>query len=148
MRVLTPILVALTASVLLVANVALGQQKVQEQLDKVSFPTSCNRKVQPEFDRAVAMLHSFWFQQGEKAFREILERDPSCAIANWGIAMNALGNPFAWPPSAKGLADGLVAIERAATPSAQTPRERDYIAALDIMYRDNDKVDHRTRAEA
>jgi hypothetical protein len=57
----------------------------QEKLGNVSFPTSCDRKVQTQFDRAVAMLHSFWFQQGEKAFREVLERDPSCAIANWGL---------------------------------------------------------------
>ena len=44
----------------------------QEKLGNVSFPTSCDRKVQAQFDRAVAMLHSFWFQQGEKAFREVL----------------------------------------------------------------------------
>ena len=54
----------------------------QEKLGNVSFPTSCDRKLQAQFDRAVAMLHSFWFQQGEKAFREVLEHDPSCAIAN------------------------------------------------------------------
>jgi len=65
MRVLTPILVALTVSVLLLGNVARAQPQPSEQLGKVSFPTSCDRKLQPQFDRAVAMLHSFWFQQGE-----------------------------------------------------------------------------------
>ena len=84
-----------TVILLLVSNISSAQQKPQEQLGKVSFPTSCDRKVQPQFDRAVAMLHSFWFQQGEKTFREILERDPSCAIANWGIAAILIGNTFA-----------------------------------------------------
>ena len=69
-----------------------AQEKPPEKLGKVSFPTSCDRKVQAQFDRAVAMLHSFWFQQGEQAFREILQRDPSCAIANWGIAAILIGH--------------------------------------------------------
>jgi len=67
----------------------------QEKLGKVTFSTSCNPKVQARFNRAVAMLHSFWFQQGEKAFREVLERDPQCAIATWGIAAILIGNTFA-----------------------------------------------------
>ena len=58
----------------------------QEKLGNVTFPTSCDPKVQTRFNRAVAMLHSFWFQQGETAFREVLESDPKCAIAAWGIA--------------------------------------------------------------
>src|ERR1700757_5301161 len=76
------------------AAVVSAQEKAPEKLGKVSFPTSCDQKVQAQFDRAVAMLHSFWFQQGEKAFREVLERDPSCAIANWGIAAILIGNTF------------------------------------------------------
>ena len=87
--------VTATISLLFLSNLSLAQQKPHEQLGTVSFPTSCDRKVQPQFDRAVAMLHSFWFQQGEKAFREILESDPSCAIANWGIAAILIGNTFA-----------------------------------------------------
>ena len=55
-------------------------------LGKVSFPTSCDPKVQPAFERAVAMLHSFWYSAGEKAFRDVLKDDPQCAIATWGIA--------------------------------------------------------------
>lgn len=57
----------------------------QEKLGNVTFPASCDPKVQTRFNRAVAMLHSFWFKQGEKAFRVVLERDPQCAIATWGI---------------------------------------------------------------
>ena len=54
-------------------------------LGKVSFPTSCDPKVQPAFDRAVAMLHSFWYSAAEKAFRDVLKDDSQCAIATWGI---------------------------------------------------------------
>jgi hypothetical protein len=118
------------------------------QVGTARFPTSCAPAVQADFDRAVAMLHSFWFQASTDAFAGVLQADPSCAIAYWGIAMNALGNPFAWPPSPKALADGQAAIERGAAASPKTQRERDFIAALETFFRDHDKVDHRTRALA
>ncbi len=53
-------------------------------LGKVFFPASCNRKVQAQFERAVAMLHSFWYSAGETAFRDVLKDDPQCAIARGG----------------------------------------------------------------
>ena len=64
-------------------------------LGKVSFPNSCDSKVQPRFERAVAMLHSFWYSAGEQAFREVLKDDPGCAIATWGIASILMSNPLA-----------------------------------------------------
>jgi tetratricopeptide (TPR) repeat protein len=123
-----------TASLLLLTNFAQAQQKQPEQLGKVSFPTSCDRKVQPQFDRAVAMLHSFWFQQGEKAFREILESDPSCAIANWGIAAILIGNTFAGNASAQDAQKAREAIQRARLTGAKTERERYYIEAIAEYY--------------
>src|SRR5437762_14318356 len=69
--------------------------KPPEQLGRVSFANSCAPAAQATFERAVALLHSFWWQEGEKAFREVLERDPHCAIATWGIATILIGNPFA-----------------------------------------------------
>jgi hypothetical protein len=102
----------------------------QEKLGKVSFPTSCDRKVQAQFDRAVAMLHSFWFQQGEQAFREVLERDPSCAIANWGIAAILIGNTFGGNATAQDAQKAKEAIQRARLTGAKTERERFYIEAI------------------
>src|SRR5437870_8469261 len=64
-------------------------------LGKVSFQTSCDPKVQPAFERAVAMLHSFWFSAGEQAFRDVLKADPQCAIATWGIASILMNNALA-----------------------------------------------------
>ena len=108
--------------------------QAQEKLGNVSFPTSCDRKVQAQFDRAVAMLHSFWFQQGEKAFREVLEHDPSCAIANWGIAAILVGNTFGVGPTPEEAQKAKEAIQRGRLIGAKTERERFYIEAIAEYY--------------
>src|SRR5215510_3631567 len=135
---LTKMKVALGFVILLfLSNFALGQQKPLEKLElgKVSFSTSCDRKVQPQFDRAVAMLHSFWFQQGEKAFRDILESDPSCAIANWGIAAILIGNTFGGnDATAQAAQKAKEAIQRGRLTGAKTERERFYIEAIAEYY--------------
>ncbi|HEY7317917.1 MAG TPA: hypothetical protein VIE89_10110, partial [Candidatus Binatia bacterium] len=120
----------LATLVLFSAAVVLAQEKPSEKLGKVSFPISCDRKVQAQFDRAVAMLHSFWFQQGEKAFREVLERDPSCAIANWGIAAILIGNTFAGGATPQDAQKAKEAIQRGHLIGAKTERERFYIEAI------------------
>ena len=81
-------------------------------LGKVSFPTSCDPKVQPAFERAVAMLHSFWYSAGEQAFRDVLKDDPQCAIATWGIASILMSNPLAGQgASPKGAEQAQAAID-------------------------------------
>jgi hypothetical protein len=60
----------------------------------VSFSTSCSSDVQADFARGVAMLHSFWYSAAEEAFRDVLARDGSCAIADWGIAAILMNNPL------------------------------------------------------
>ena len=104
---------------------------------KVSFPTSCDPKVQPELERAVAMLHSFWFVAGEKAFRDVLAQDPGCAIADWGIAAILMNNPLAGQgASAKGAEQAQAAIAEGRRIGAKTQRERDYIEAVAAYYDD------------
>jgi tetratricopeptide (TPR) repeat protein len=102
----------------------------QEKLGNVTFPTSCDAKVQARFNRAVAMLHSFWFQQGETAFREVLKSDPKCAIANWGIAAILIGNTFAGNATAQDAQKAKEAIQQARLTGAKTERERFYIEAI------------------
>ena len=104
------------------------------------FPTSCSPAVQPQFERAIALLHSFWFSEGLKAFGEIAQADPGCAMAHWGTAMLTWGNPFTWPPAPAALAGGLAAVEKAKAAQAKTQRERDYIGAVEAFYKDWDKV--------
>src|SRR5215472_9537073 len=87
-------------AVVLTANASAQQATQQEQkLGKVSFPTSCDAKVQAEFDRSVAMLHSYWFIIARRSFEGILQQDPTCAMAYWGVAMDYLGNTLATTPT-------------------------------------------------
>jgi tetratricopeptide (TPR) repeat protein len=118
-----------------------------EKLGQVNFPVSCSAAAQKQFNRALALLHSFQYQEAEKAFSEISATDPNCAMSYWGVAMSNY-HPLWVPPSQKELNNGSAAIERAKSLSARTQRERDYIAALETFYKDADKLDHRTRARA
>jgi hypothetical protein len=125
-----------------------AQGKTAERLGTVRFVTSCAPAGQPQFDRAVALLHSFHLDAAVGAFTEVATADPACGMAHWGVAMAWLGNPLAAPPSARGLKEGWAAVEKAKAAGAKTPRELEYIAAIETLYKDADKVDHRTRALA
>jgi tetratricopeptide (TPR) repeat protein len=106
-------------------------------LGKVAFPISCDPKVQASFERAVAMLHSFWYSAGEQAFREVLKADPQCAIATWGIASILMSNPLAGQgASPKGAEAAQAAIDEGRRIGAKTERERDYIEAVAAYYKD------------
>ena len=122
-------------------------------LGKVSFPASCDAKVQPAFERAVAMLHSFWYSAGEKAFRDVLKDDPQCAIATWGIASILMSNPLAGQgASPKGAEQAQLAIDEGRRIGAKTERERDYIEAVAAYYKDfatrSEKERQASRAKA
>jgi tetratricopeptide (TPR) repeat protein len=119
-----------------------------EKFGTVNFSTSCGAEAQPPFKVGVALLHSFAFDMAIKWFTEAAQIDPGCAMGHWGVAMAWLGNPLAGPPSPRGLKEGWAAVERAKASGAKTQRERDYIAAVETLYKDADKIDHRTRALA
>ncbi len=107
------------------------------QLGKVNFANSCDAKVQGELQRAVAMLHSFWFDAGDKAFRHVLEDDPACGVATFGIAALLMNNPLAGlGASPKAAESALAAIEQGRKIGAKTERERDYIEAVATYYAD------------
>jgi Tfp pilus assembly protein PilF len=82
-----------------------------DKLGKVSFPTSCDAKVQAQFERGVAMLHSYWFTEARKVFDGVLQQDPSCAMAYWGLAVNYLGNSLAAAPSPKDVTAATEALD-------------------------------------
>jgi hypothetical protein len=106
-------------------------------LGKVSFPTSCNANVQAQFERSVAMLHSFWYSAGDRAFKDVLKDDPSCAIAYWGIAAIQMSNPLAGQgASPKGAEVAQAAIDDARRIGLKTDRERDYVDAVAAYYQD------------
>jgi tetratricopeptide (TPR) repeat protein len=113
----------------------------------VRFKTSCSPDAQKQFERALAMLHSFFFPETIKVFSSIPEIDPSCAIAYWGIAISQRPNPLVGPFDAATLKRGLDAIEKGEAIGAKTARERDWLAAIKEYYKDYDKVDQDTRTK-
>ena len=116
---------------------AIAEAQSKDQLGKVAFENSCNPAVQESFQRAVAMLHSFRYVETEKAFREVLARDPSCAIATWGIAAILMSNPLAGVgPSPQWAERAKAAIDEGRKIGARTQRERDYIDAVAEYYDD------------
>ena len=133
-------------------SVAWAQESHRHQRDdvkeigQVNFPISCNQ-AQKQFNRAVAWLHSFEYEEAEKGFAEITVTDPRCAMAYWGIAMSNY-HPLWALPNAVELRKGIAAMEKAKSIGAPTERERDYIQAIDVFYKDSDKLDHRTRVLA
>jgi tetratricopeptide (TPR) repeat protein len=136
-------------ALLFVITLTLPAHAQQEKLGRVSFPTSCDPKVQAQFERGVAMLHSFWFGAGENTFRDVLVQDPSCAIANWGIAAILMANPLGGQgASPKGAEAAQAAIEQGRRVSPKTQRERDYIEAVAAYYQDFSTRSERSRQES
>src|SRR5208282_121678 len=117
------------------------------KLGKVSFPVSCEPSVQPQFSSAVAMLHSFWYEKASGTFGAVAQKDPTCGMAYWGIAMTYYHQVWQAPGPAD-LEAGIAAVEKAKLAGAKTQRERDYIAAIETFYKDADQLDYRTRALA
>lgn len=121
--------IAFLVSLLSLAVQAQGSDASQAgRTSLVEFTTSCDTAVASEINRAVELLHSFEYPESGKAFRSILESDPECAIARWGVAMN-LWHPLWDSPNGAALEEGagiLASINR----SAVTDREADYIDAL------------------
>jgi tetratricopeptide (TPR) repeat protein len=126
----------------------IAEGKPPEQLGHVSFANSCGPAVQPSFERAVALLHSFWFRESEKAFRDVLDRDPSCAIATWGIATVLIGNTFATGPTPAQAQQAREAIERGRAIGARSERERLFIDAVAAYYEHYPERPHRARMQS
>ena len=120
-----------------------------EKLGTVAFATSCSATAQPQFDRAVALLHSFEFQRAIEGFEATLTADPSCAMAAWGIALSRWSNPFVAgirPPGQ--LQQGRQAVERARTIGTKTDRERAYLDAVSRLYADFETTGQAARLRA
>ncbi len=119
-----------------------------DKLGKVTFPTSCDPRVQAQFERGVAMLHSYWFPEARKAFNAVIQQNPNCAMAYWGLAVNYLGNTLSAPPPLKDITAAWEALEKARAIGAKTQRELDWIEAISAYYRDHDKVPLNARLAA
>jgi hypothetical protein len=115
-------------------------------LGAVDLPTSCNATAQELVSRGAALLHSFGYEEARLAFNEAAKADPACVMAYWGVARTWY-HPIWAPPSPDELKAGMTALDRALALPAKTGRERDYVNALAVFYKDWQTVDHATRAK-
>jgi len=129
------------------AGADVGEKSPAAKSSEVDFPISCGAPAQKKFNEAVWILHSFWYDEAVKAFTAVTAIEPECAMGYWGIAMSHW-YPLWYPPNPAALKAGSEAVEKAMAAKQKTDREGDYIAAIAAFYRDNDKIDHRTRAVA
>jgi tetratricopeptide (TPR) repeat protein len=116
----------------------------KEKLGTVSFPISCSPQEQKLVERGIALLHSFWFTESQKQFEEAVQKEPACAMAYWAEAIG-LYRPLVYRPTDSDMKQGWALLQKAQAMHAKTVRERDYIDALAVFYR-NDNRDYETRS--
>jgi len=144
------------ASVVLLVTLVVSHSTAQdhehgngEKLGTVHFATSCNTAAQKQFDRAVALLHSFQFSRAIEGFNQALGSDRTCAIAYWGIALSEWSNPFAAGMKDKGqLQAGKENAQRGIAAGAKTERERAYIVAVSKLYSSFESTSQQSRLVA
>ncbi len=116
------------------------------RMGTVHFDTSCSPEVRDEFDLAVATLHSFGYRKSAELFADVLSKDPSCSMAEWGIAMSHYRQLWD-PPTKDDLRIGLEAAQEGLSMGPKTQRERDYLGAIQVFYQNAGSESHRTRAK-
>jgi tetratricopeptide (TPR) repeat protein len=141
----------LSALLVLSVPLALGENHgihghpAPQNLGVVFFPTTCKPNVQHEFERGVALLHSFAYSAAEGAFRDVSRRDPNCAMAHWGVAMTYFHELWDPPISASDIPRGQKEIELAQQLGGGSNRERRFISALALYYAPGPATPGRTR---
>ncbi|HMH21764.1 MAG TPA: hypothetical protein VK563_08305, partial [Puia sp.] len=115
-----------------------------KQFGTVAFGVSCPAKVKSDFNLAMALLHSFEYDEAEKVFARIIGEEPGCAMAYWGVAMCNV-HPLWTPPSQPELEKGAKAIAIARSIDGTPARETAYINAIAKFYTDWNTIDHHTR---
>ncbi|HEX5576229.1 MAG TPA: tetratricopeptide repeat protein [Gemmatimonadales bacterium] len=118
------------------------------KLGRVVFPVSCTPAAQQKFEHAMAVLHSFWWEEGDRAFGDVLAADSTCTMAYWGLALNAWGNPFAGGPTGDAVGKGAEAAARASALPVRTARERGFVAATAALYRNAESTPNAARLQA
>jgi hypothetical protein len=152
---MTRLLVAAVVCLLSLPAVAFGQHENHGApapdligSASVKFETSCAPPLQDDFNKGVALLHSFWFPEAIKAFESILAVDGNCAMAHWGIALSHWGNPFGGIKPPRSIELAKASIDKARTTGSPTPRERAYIDAVAQLVTATDPGSHPARIAA
>lgn len=121
---------------LFTSSIALSAQAAHHETPQVQFENSCTAEVQDDFTRAVALLHSFEYPESPRVFQKVIDADPDCAMARWGLAMN-LWHPLWVPPNSATLEKGASILSQTDGLN-KTPREAAYIEALKSFYANTD----------
>ncbi|HWZ58527.1 MAG TPA: hypothetical protein VNW46_06065 [Gemmatimonadaceae bacterium] len=124
-----------------------GDVGASGHVGRVHFAVTCRARSQVDFDHAVSLLHSFWYEEAEPAFRRVAANDPACAMAWWGVAMSRL-HPLWDPPTDTDLVVGRAAVAQGISAGPATARERDYLGAIGAYYDDTAGPSHRARIAA
>ncbi len=124
------------------------QVMTTKMIGTVDFQTSCKPAVKDDFNRAVALLHSFWFAESRAMFEEVLKADPTCAISYWGIGLTYWGNPFGGQRAPQTIANGKAAIDKGQSTGSPTAREKGYIDAVAGLFSSADVTTQRARVVA
>ena len=130
MSIVTPLLLIASMTLPMAAQ---ADTRAGEQLGKVSFAVSCSPSVRAPFNRGVALLHDFWYDEAQPQFERIAKRDPNCAMAHWGIAMSLFHQIWDRPDD-HAMARGSKEMQSARAHPAKTAREREYVAALSAFF--------------
>lgn len=123
------------------------EELTQDQLGTVHFPVSCTSEAQKTFEKGVALLHSFWYEEAEKTFVEVEKQDPKCVMSDWGQA-TSLWHQLWNRPNVATIERAQTILKKAEATPAPTDRERDYIQAIRAFYSNSEKMDHEARARA
>ena len=141
---------AMAAACAVTTVLAHGTEAAPSKLGSVHFEVDCSADAQREVDLAMAYFHSFAMERVKAPLERALQADASCGMAHWVRALASLDNPFGWPGnvSARTLAEGAELMEQARRTGLKSQRERDYVEALSVFFRDADKLNPATRARA
>ncbi len=145
-----PDLRRISLALLFIVPLSLAQEthvhSAPEKLGKVSFPISCTPAAQEQFDRGVALLHSFAYAAAEEAFQGMAKSDPQCAMAHWGMAMTYFHQLWEPPIAPSTISVGQEEIQQAQQIGTASERERQFINALALIFQNAATVPYRTRA--
>jgi hypothetical protein len=114
---------------------------------KVQFENGCSKEVQDDLMRGHALLHSMFYDEAIAVLNGVATKDANCAMAHWGVAM-AYYHPLWAPPTPEELKNGAAALAKAKEVEKASQREKDFIAALEVFYKDAESVPHAERAKA
>ena len=145
----TPLLPPLRSSAFPACWHTIRDHEHPASLGNVNFPVSCTPEAQQRFNTAASVLYSFYWEKIDAAIADVLAADPDCAMAYWAKAIASLDNALGSPPTPKKEQEGWAAVlRRRSSWVRKTQRERDYIGAVEVVFKDHDTVPFKTRAAA